>query len=309
MKKKIIINLDWDETITTQDTTELISTSSSTTPDDPYNQHQDESIQKYTKTYLFLLQEYEQSFQNTKTDRKKKHTIEEEKKFLNGFKGIEKQVISLIENDQFFKGKSLDSNIYEKVEFKSGWKEFFSWCTTTTSTSTDPKIEINIISCSWSSSFINSCLDYHQYDSTKFKSIRSNEINRTDGTFRVNENCFTKDGIKSSSDKLKELNHIISLQQEEEDQEEDQGEFKTVYVGDSLNDLECLLESDLGLVMGSHLKLIQSFDRLGIRVIEFKEYNVCLNENCKSNHNKVILRVNDWFEVLKVLNLFFGITI
>ncbi|EGG04769.1 uncharacterized protein MELLADRAFT_108105 [Melampsora larici-populina 98AG31] len=282
--KKIIINLDWDETITSKDTTSLISISLN-----PKNQ---ERFHQYTNEYLRLLKDYEERYKDERND------LNEEKKFLEGFKVIEEQIMRSIEKDEYFKNNCLDLvKSYEQVEFNKGWDEFFLWFVDQT---THPKnqieLEINIISCSWSSNFIKHSLNYHDYDPLKFKSIRSNEINRKDGKFEVSEDCkVSNSGIKTSLDKLNELKNIISF--------EDLNRTKTVYVGDSLNDLMCLLESDLGIIIGNNSKLKSTCDKLKINVMGFDCFCNSLDQ---IRNQKLMVRVDDWFEVLKVLNKFLG---
>ncbi|KAH9817306.1 hypothetical protein DFH28DRAFT_963776, partial [Melampsora americana] len=222
--KKIIINLDWDETITSEDTTSFISIINQTK-----TKEKEKEFQKYIEEYDILIQRYENGFKRIKND------LEEEIEFLKGFKEIENQIINQIEQDEYFKNSNDDEDegnlekenvkVYEKVKFKKGWNEFFNWFNEIQSDETklNLKLQLNILSCSWSSQFIKNSLNFHHYSSLKFNSIRSNEINRSNGKLMISEDCkVIKDGMKTALDKLFEFQNILSSQKD----------YQSIYIGD-----------------------------------------------------------------------------
>lgn len=66
-------------------------------------------------------------------------------------------------------------------------------------------------------------------------------------------------GIRTGADKLREMQKVITKNRVKE-------EVVTVYIGDSNTDLPCLLEADIGIIIGDGKSIIETCRRVGINV-------------------------------------------
>jgi cation transport ATPase len=74
--------------------------------------------------------------------------------------------------------------------------------------------------------------------------------------------------------------------------------FITVYVGDSDTDLPCLLQADVGIIIGNGVSLIETCKRVGIRV----KTNQSLREIALSGNAEggiTFYHFNDWHCIIK----------
>lgn len=79
--------------------------------------------------------------------------------------------------------------------------------------------------------------------------------------------CGEETRLLSCNDKVKAMQEILSWEQSKQ--------VMTIYVGDSLTDLECLTEADVGICVytngGGPLK--EAFDRMGYSIMHISSYN------------------------------------
>lgn len=68
-----------------------------------------------------------------------------------------------------------------------------------------------------------------------------------------------EEGICTGSDKLWEMKKIIEQRGLSED-------IITVYIGDSNTDLPCLLHADIGIIVGDGKSVIETCERVGVKV-------------------------------------------
>ena len=68
-----------------------------------------------------------------------------------------------------------------------------------------------------------------------------------------------EDGICTGPDKLREMKKVMTQKGGQED-------VITVYIGDSNTDLPCLLYADIGIIIGDGKSVIETCERVGVKV-------------------------------------------
>lgn len=280
----MLIILDWDETITRADTTSLIAP-------DGGDQHFGPPFSTYVDEYVQLCHAHASHFGA-------RNTLARELEYLESMKAVEDQIRNRIEAEGLFKDSDGDSQMdrIKAVTFMGGWTEAWAWLTNAAQKVPEGTVEVHIVSCSWSASFIRNCLEYRGFSELKIKSIRCNEIDRVSGRFRASADCHRLSGIKTALDKLEEVKNIIATARNDAFQ----GCVpKVVYIGDSSTDVPCLIEADLGIIMGSKpstVNLCQKFDLVTKRENEASSGLKTLS--------KMIVTARDWHEAIYILEEF-----
>ncbi|KAL5562012.1 hypothetical protein UlMin_031759 [Ulmus minor] len=162
-----------------------------------------------------------------------------------------KRVIEKVENMQVLKGLSINNIIEagENIGLYKGCRSFLQRLV-----DGDPKTDVHILSYSWCGDFIQSA--FYSDSNAAFVSILSNELvydgNITTG--RIYKNLETPmQKVQEIKDNLKEF---------------EKDDFHvTVYIGHSAPDLPCLIEANIGIVIGSDSCLRKLATHLGVSFV------------------------------------------
>ncbi|PKA58759.1 thiaminase (transcriptional activator TenA) [Apostasia shenzhenica] len=114
--------------------------------------------------------------------------------------------------------------------------------------------ELHILSYCWCADLIRSALS--AAGCLGSVSVHSNEFMYAEGSLSTGE---VLRNIETPLDKIRVFKHIINRSSNEE--------YLSVYIGDSVGDLLCLLEADVGIVLGSSESLRKVGKRFGVSFI------------------------------------------
>ncbi|KAL6706878.1 hypothetical protein ACN47E_005021 [Coniothyrium glycines] len=265
--------LDWDGTITKQDTLDsLVGIAASTKPGFPTKQHWDRVTQAYINDYIETLEKLAPQGRLPKD-------LLSEKDLLLKLRDVEQRSLDRVSSSGIFaglSGRQLDDGattaiVDKQVQLRNGFKHFLDLVRRRQVRYEDTMC---ILSVNWSRRFITACLRAADAKINLMCTL-SNEL---DG---INEDMPSKGHIGaaeerviiSSGDKLRELERIrrqiaVSGRQ-----------AVIVYVGDSWTDIECLLAADLGICIrdepmgSSQKKLAEALQRLGIACPHLKDFH------------------------------------
>lgn len=138
----------------------------------------------------------------------------------------------------------------ERLAFQDGCANFFEQILTKMD---DLNVGVHIISVCWSGDIIRAAFSSSGLDGLQ---IHSNEL-----TFVESVSTGGIDRrVESPVDKLKIFNNICSSKDQDT-------ELISIYIGDSLGDLLCLLQADIGIVIGKSLTLRSVGKRFGISFV------------------------------------------
>ncbi|EPQ28262.1 uncharacterized protein PFL1_04089 [Pseudozyma flocculosa PF-1] len=322
---RMMVFLDWDETITAQDTLSLIAPPAGT-------QQDGEDFAHYTEAYMTDLSSHEQTFGE-------RDTLEKQTAYLESIDEVEKTSVNRVEQGGLFVGVKMADiqRRAETVSFRDGWDGAHEWLE---QKAEEGDAETDIISVGWSAEFIRHALAHRRRsqrprDSEQAsrvpKIICANEIEmRTDesgeqvGSGRLTKSKEALDlatddgessrsGIRTGVHKLNELKRLRSRSAPSSS-----SSFKapvTVYVGDSNTDLPCLLEARYGLLMGGNESLKATIARVGLQEkLQDAEEWLKIQEGedggkdtdtgdteTDTDMQNTLIAVRDWDEAVKVL--------
>lgn len=229
-----VVVMDWDETITTKDTTELVAQTA--------YRHKTglTDFSHYSKIYLDAYEEYLAKWLERKT-------IDEEIAYQKGMRDVEMSLISAIENDGLFKGLTRCDFVQSAlgVEIKDGFTDFVSKA---------QKLHalLYILSVNWSRTLIETALLQAGVSGINVLANEP-EFYQCKAT-----GYFSKDtDIRTGYDKLVELEKIRN----------DHPDRSVLFVGDSSGDVLPIVKADTGVIIegGRARKYI---DALGLPVRE-----------------------------------------
>ncbi len=260
--------LDWDGTITKQDTLDaLVNISAATKPDFP-------TLDQWQRVSQAYMDDYTATLAQIVPNGKLPITISEEKRLLAHMRPVEQRSLDRVSSSGIFAGltrQAIDAGARQAinsraVQLRNGFTDFFKYVR-----NNRQKDEIVLLSVNWSRHFIQACLGASGVTDIPTPSIFSNELDNIDSgepsTGVVIPVTTNDEGlIMSSGDKLEKMKRM----RESKDQK--------VYVGDSWTDIECLLAADLGICirdepMGtSQKKLAEALTRLGVSCPRLEDY-------------------------------------
>lgn len=126
------------------------------------------------------------------------------------------------------------------------------------------------------------------------------ELNVYANEFTFRESISTGEFVKkveSPIDKVKAFNDILKNSRNEK-------KNFTVYIGDSVGDLLCLLEADIGIVFGSSLSLRRLGKRFGVSFVPLFPGVVKKQKECTEGSSSVwkgltgtLFTVSSWAEI------------
>ncbi|KAL0418607.1 UNVERIFIED_CONTAM: Bifunctional protein, mitochondrial [Sesamum radiatum] len=172
-------------------------------------------------------------------------------KALEQISDIEKSATSRVVDSTVLKGLNLADirKAGERLTFQEGCRRFLQDIMESKSSIK----EVHVLSYCWSGDLIKSAL---QSGDEKVLNVHSNDL--------VYENSISTGGMirkmDSPMDKLRAFNDIIKCSS-------NSVKPSTVYIGGSVGDLLCLLEADIGIVIGSSSSLMRLGNRFGISFV------------------------------------------
>ncbi|CAO1616799.1 unnamed protein product [Sympodiomycopsis kandeliae] len=246
---KLLLLLDWDETLTRNDT---LSEISPTEQELQARNYKGPSFQwfseQYTKDYTHHIEQHKNEIK----------TITDQCQFLNSLQTVELKSNTRIEEYGLFKKWNVDNacnRARNVVQLRSGVED----CLKSFLNTHRNDVSTGVISVSWSSEFIKAGLN--TTDSNAFNSsqesfpidhLRSNHIDPQTGKMSKKG----VDGIRTAIDKSREMSRILSQQTDPQ---------LVVYAGDSNTDLPCLLYASVGIIVGNNASLNGTLERLGLQ--------------------------------------------
>lgn len=223
---------DWDETITVNDTIELLAESTHF-----HKMFCMPPFAYFKKAYMDAYTKYQTQF-GPRT------TLQEEIRFHEGMREVEMASIRKLERHRYF--LRLDDAVFEsiapKVELREGFKEFHDY-------TIRHEIPFVILSANWSRRLIEEALWHHGIDAT-YVDIIVNDLETINGftTGKMPGN------VRTAIDKLQYIKNFRK-------------ESNVLYVGDSTTDLLAMVEADLGVGVPG-LAVLDAAKRIGERVEE-----------------------------------------
>jgi len=317
-RSTLSIVLDWDGTLTRQDTMHYLesvssislNSSSQVTSSKAYGPRPSWSdiVRAYTDDYSA----YESAYRPTKADRT---TIAKESAWLASLSVVEQKSVRRVEKAGLFKGAT--TSIIQDVAFeaarndhpmRTGWHELLSW------SSAHQNVDLTILSVNWSATFIRQVMidAWGMLDTPVVSVVQgvlevpifANEIEDMDSA-GGSSGLLSKAGkpsIRTSKDKLATMKAFHERSGPEENGRS--ASRLLMYVGDSPTDFDTLLAADVGVCirdepMGSgQAALAETFGRVGVEVVHIERL---LDRNVAANQGKLLYWSHDLLGLLSVL--------
>ncbi|CAO1613993.1 unnamed protein product [Parajaminaea phylloscopi] len=239
----MLVLLDWDETLTCEDTLSLIP-SPNPTRGPPFDH--------YTQPYLADLEEHSRT--HALGPAEKRVYVAKQLEFLGSLEEVEMKSVQRVERGGLFEGwdpQQAEGRAAERVQFRPGVSSSLS----SFLQQNRETVETAIISVSWSARFIRAGLKAAgvPIDAVCANEIQLDESGRGTGMMTKSQatqpDGATTGGIRTGMDKLREMRRI-AIKHFEDSKITDKGQL-IVYAGDSNTDLPCLLAASVGIVVAS----------------------------------------------------------
>lgn len=293
----MLLLFDWDETISAQDTLSLIAPPEG-------RQHRGPAFSHYTESYLSDLSRHDDSFGA-------RDTLARQTDYLASIDAVERASVARVEEGGLFDGVTA-TEIEERarsVRFRTGWEQVAEYLRDREGQGSGSGVESHIISVGWSARFIRAALAQppSSLPPSIPRSVHANEVEMDTagkGTGRLTKSITEPDraqgqspeghgGIRTGIHKREEMRAIVR------DYLQRGGTGKTVYVGDSNTDLPCLLEADVGLLIGGSESARKTCERVGVVVLEGGQGGE--GDDAAGQQRHRIRAVKDWYEALEVI--------
>lgn len=174
----------------------------------------------------------------------------------------------------------------ERLAFQDGCASFFEQILTKMD---DLNVAVHIISVCWSGDIIRAAFPSSSLDGLQ---IHSNEL-----TFVESVSTGGIDRhVESPVDKLKIFNNICSSKDQDT-------EHISIYIGDSLGDLLCLLQADIGIVIGKSSALRRVGKRFGVSFVPLfsgllkQERAYVEGSSSWTKQSGILYTVSSWSEI------------
>lgn len=214
---------DWDETVTSKDSMELLSNAAY-----EFKPSFEPKWSYFVDSYLDNYRQYADTFG-------RRETLSQEIEFLNGLRSVEERSVNRVEKSLLFQNvpELFILNQASKVSIREGWWRVFKHAQSL-------KIPIFIISVNWSAALIKQVISYHGYSSNGV-TIYANNIEMKDqiGTGNIIPGLM-QTRLTIAQDKQQ----VVTMIKEQLDPQK-----KLIYFGDSSTDLLALIEADIGVVV------------------------------------------------------------
>ena len=233
MPAPIILFLDWDSTLTTASTVPLLLSLSPTPPST--------CPAELSAHYASALAVHSSSYAPSASSR---NTLAQEVVYLDSLRGIERASIERCEEAGVWRGVSpqvIDDAAGEAIRGRS--VVLREGAERVIQQGLNGRGRVVVLSVGWSAQFIRGCLLAAMGKEAEAVEIKANEIvedrklNRYFGAERG--------GIWTCADKARVLKEVVGKAKAKAKAKE----VRTVYVGDSVTDLECVTSVDVGICM------------------------------------------------------------
>lgn len=327
-KQPIHLIVDFDGTLTRKDTMYLVGEVGYSRQEKSGNITQPRPWKEIVDAYLADLENHTALFVPKARDR---HALEQEKQWLNSLEPIEKASISRALEAGIFNGVQKADVVQSvrtackqgKIEMRNGWFDLFShvWHRNAQLSSTQQASgSLNILSVTWSACFVtqalqqNTSLSNTSQDSGRFSlhnslAVYANELPSIIAEDYPIDHCVHKKrpchehsfNIRTSGDKMKAMQNIISTSPEQSNQCSDLPDAFSIYIGDSPTDLECLCAADIGICIrdepmrSGQVELAETCERIGLEVRRLKCQVSALDMGTSSS--KCLFWVTDFVEI------------
>jgi 2-hydroxy-3-keto-5-methylthiopentenyl-1-phosphate phosphatase len=248
------IVVDWDGTLTKKDTLHIVAAIG-------YDYNHDSALTPWDDIVEAYLVDYSQYENKYEPSTEKRRTIPEESTWLASLKDVEERSVQRVQEAGIFNGvthhdiceASISAIRDEKIQLRNGWKQLLA-------SADGPVIDrqkhrkVSILSVNWSATFIRDCLrnattiSQSENDILECVPICANEIHTH------------VPSIRTSADKLAAFKKIRD------------DTSRTLYLGDSATDFDCLIAADVGICVrdepmgSSQRELKETLERIGIVV-------------------------------------------
>ncbi|CAA0815227.1 Probable aminopyrimidine aminohydrolase-mitochondrial [Striga hermonthica] len=172
-------------------------------------------------------------------------------KALEQISEVEKRATSRMVRSNVLKGlnRAEIKRAGEKLAFQEGCKRFFE----DLKESKNPKMNVHVLSYCWSGDLIKSAFSS---DEQIMLNVHSNDLVYEESI--STGNMITN--MESPMDKLRAFNDVAKP-------DTNNSKTSTVYIGGSVGDLLCLLEADIGIVIGSGTSLMKLGNHYGVSFV------------------------------------------
>ncbi|KAL8490028.1 hypothetical protein ACS0TY_025793 [Phlomoides rotata] len=290
----LVISCDFDLTCTAVDSSALLAelaivAANNLSEIDPSS----DMRTTWSDLYSQYVEEYQQCIENIMPNEDKSIQVEGLDyeglcKALEQISDIEKRATSRVVHSNVLKGLNLADirRAGERLAFQDGCKRFFKDVLERKNCATD----FHVLSYCWCSDLITSA--FSSEDGDVLINVHSNDLVYEDS-------ISTGDMIKkmeSPMDKLRAFNDISK---------NEEAKASTVYIGGSVGDLLCLLEADIGIVIGLSSSVMKLGNHFGISFVPLfsglvskqkglGEEGVLSSSNGRSN---ILYSVSNWDEI------------
>lgn len=254
-RRRLLLLIDFDETLTSTDTlSHLVATAYTLQGPDVLLPPWD----YFSSAYLCDYDAYAKGH-----PAESRRTLEEERRFLEGLRGVERASVERVEAAGVFRG--LDRGVLVRDAAKAGGVMKEGWREAVTGVVARGGSAV-VVSVGWSRAWIRECLVGVEDETRVRVRVVANEfvVGGEDGRMSgwLDRWFGGEDGgIWTAGDKVRVVRGFTGGGPRAEEEEE---EALVVYVGDSVTDLLCLLEADVGVVFGR--KLDDVCGRLGVPI-------------------------------------------
>jgi hypothetical protein len=289
--------VDWDGTLTEKDTLHIVAAIG-------YDHNRDTALTPWNdivEAYLLDYRQYEQSYQPPAA---KRSIVAEESAWLASLKDVEERSVQRVDAAGIFSGvtyhdisEASQSAVKDKkLQLRKGWKDLLALAHPT-KTDMQKDARVSILSVNWSGTFIR--------ESLLFATSTSHPLNNTVASIPIfaNEIHTHVASIRTSADKLavfSKIRHDAS---------------KTLYLGDSATDFDCLLAADVGICVrdepmdSGQRELKETLERVGIVVSRLgpeawktdETGETDMREATSVKREKTVWWVNDLVEAVKFI--------
>ncbi|KAJ3693133.1 hypothetical protein LUZ60_012228 [Juncus effusus] len=295
-KNKLMIFSDFDLTCTTVDSSAILAEIAILTAQkrDQSEENSCENMRKYWNDLSSqYTEEYEQCIQELLPQEEVKQ-FEYEKLYekLQHLSEFEKRSNSRVIKSDLLKGMDLENikNAGQHLMLQDGCKNFFQDLVKSKEKE-KLDLDVHVLSYCWCADLIRSA--FNSVGCLEYINIHSNEFSYTNN-FSTGE---ISQSIQSPIDKLSKFKSLIPQSTLPKDQNTPQ----SVYIGDSVGDLLCLLEADIGIVVGSSVSLRKVGKQFGVKFVPLfhglvqKQKEIEKDELRKESG--VLYTVSSWYEI------------
>ncbi|PKI83264.1 hypothetical protein MVES1_002998 [Malassezia vespertilionis] len=280
---------DWDGTITEHDTLSLVAPT-------------DTQVQDGKNTFAYYENMYQETMSKFKDDYGPIDSENTLREYIGDVLKAEKITLNKIIEDGLFqgiRGDELRSRV-SQVAFRPGWDQIQAWICAHTPCDC---VHAYIISINWSRQFIHEALLLNTKEkqgvdcnTTGFEGILANEVEECTGicTGRiVGPNGAPP--LLTGIDKLNIFRDIRSQYVKEP---------ITLYLGDSVPDLLCLLEADVAIIMGNNPSLLKALDDSGLSLCMRTIANLRdVVQHGNLPDQTMLVRTNTWCQVMEIITV------